>query len=122
VTSRNLSLVFDFADQSGNRAQGTHVMAEQATYTPDAGLSDPFASGTVNLTGQGTLSRVFQGVNESRIVTRSTSPALHWNRSCRAQDATVSGFDSGTLIYSDDKGGTFRLTFSGCGAPSASNN
>jgi hypothetical protein len=122
VTSRNLSLAFDFAAKSGNRAQGTHVMAEQATYTPDPGLTDPFASGSVNLSGQGTLSRVFQGVNESRIVTRTTNPALHWNRSCRAQDPTAAGFDAGTLIYTDDKAGTFRLAFSGCGAPTASNN
>jgi hypothetical protein len=121
VSSRNLSLAFDFVDKNGNRAQGTHVMAEQATYTPDAGLTNPFASGTVNLTGQGTLSRTFQGVNESRIVTRATNPLLHWNRSCRAQDPTNSGFDAGTLIYTDDKGGTFRLAFSGCGAPTATN-
>jgi hypothetical protein len=121
VTNRNLSLAFDFLDKSGNRATGTHVMAEQAIYTPDAGLTNPFASGTVNLTGQGTLSRAFQGVNESRIVTRATNPLLHWNRSCRAQDPTNSGFDAGTLIYTDDKGGIFRLVYSGCGSPTATN-
>ena len=122
VTSRNLSLAFDFADKSGNRATGTHVMTEQATYTPDAGLTDPFASGSVNLAGQGTMTRVFQGVNDSRVITRTSNPPLHWNRSCRAQDATATGFDAGTLIYTDDKGGTFRLVYSGCGAPTASNN
>jgi hypothetical protein len=97
-------------------------MSEQATYTPDPGLTNPFVSGTVNLTGQGTLTRVFQGVNQSRIVTRTTNPLLHWNRSCRATDATLSGFDAGTLIYTDNAGGVFRLAFSGCGAPTATNN
>jgi hypothetical protein len=122
VSQRNLTIAFDFKDKNGNEAVGTHVMSEQAVYTPDPGLTDPFTSGSVNLTGQGTLSRVFQGVNESRVVTRSTNPPLHWNRSCRATDATSSGFDSGTLIYTDDQNGVFRLVFKDCGAPTASNN
>lgn len=119
VTSRNLSLAFDFSDHAGNRAQGTHVMSEQATYTPDAGLTDVFASGTVVLSGQGTMMRVFQGVNQSRVVTRTTSPSLHWNRNCRAQDPLQTGFDSGVLLYSDDQGGKFTVTYSGCGSPNA---
>ena len=117
--NRDTTVAFDFSDSSGKKAQGTHVMVAQATYTPD-NAADVFAAGTFNLTGQGTLTRNFQGANQSRVVTRTTNPALHWNRACRSQNVAAAGFDAGTLIYSDDRGGKLQATWNGCGSPSIS--
>ena len=61
---------------------GTYVSTAQATYSPEAGVSNPFSRGTVTFSGQGTLSRNFGGANLSRVVTRTTNPPLHWNRGC----------------------------------------
>ena len=97
-------------------------MNEFAAYTPTAGQSDPFASGTVSLSGQGTLSRSFQGVQQSRVVARSTNPSLHWNAACRAADPTATGYDSGTVLYADDMGGTLQVVFNGCENPTITNN
>ena len=115
--TKNLTTNFAFADSGGDQAQGTYVSTAQATYSPEAGVSDPFSRGTVTFSGQGTLSRNFGGANLSRVVTRTTNPPLHWNRSCRTQTAGNIGFDSGSLIYTDDAGSSVTLKFSGCGGP-----
>jgi hypothetical protein len=115
--TKNLTTNFAFADSGGDPAQGTWISTAQATYAPQAGVSDPFSQGTVTFSGQGTLSRNFGGANLSRVVTRTTNPPLHWNRSCRTQTAGNIGFDSGSLIYTDDAGSSVTLKFSGCGGP-----
>lgn len=121
LATRNMTIAFDFSDPNQQSVQGTDTSQAVATYTPDADAGgDPFASGTVNVTGTDVLARNFQGTNTSRQITRSSNPALHWNRSCRTQDPNSSGYDAGTLIYQDSTGGSLRLTFSGCGAPTVS--
>jgi hypothetical protein len=62
------------------------------------------------------------GADQSRTVTRSTRPLLHWNASCRAANPTAPGFDSGTLIYLDNAGGSVQVTFNGCLNPTVTNN
>jgi hypothetical protein len=116
--TRNLTIAFVSQDPNQTQITGTLVSQETATYTPDSTATDPFAAGTVSLAGTSTLTRSFQGSNVTRVVTRSTNPNLHWNRSCRTQNALSSGFDSGTLIYRDDAGSTATIVYSGCGTPS----
>jgi hypothetical protein len=114
----NLTTVFDLTDSNGDRAQGTYAAVEQGTYTPDASAGvDLFASGTVNLLGTGMLSRVVNGVTQTRTVTRQTNPQLHWNRGCKAQNADSLGYDAGTLLYQDNQGSELQMQFNGCGNP-----
>jgi len=122
-SATNLTIVFNFADPNGAASQGTYTQMGQGTYTadPSAG-TDVFASGMVNLLGTGTLNRSFNGSQQSRTVTRSTNPQLHWNRSCRAQNPDSFGYDSGTLVYQDNQGSKVQLQFNGCGAPTATSN
>ena len=121
-TTRNLTIAFDQSATSNGRITGTNVMSEAAGYTLDVAEGDPFAAGVANLSGQSTLSRSFQGAEQSRTVTRSTQPSLHWNSACRAATPTAPGFDSGTLSYSDNSGGSVQVVFNGCLNPTVTNN
>jgi hypothetical protein len=121
-TTRNLTVAFDQSNNPNERITGTNVMSEAADYAPDAGQADPFAGGVVNLSGQSTLSRSFLGTEQSRTVTRSTRPPLHWSGSCRAATPTAPGFDSGTLTYVDNEGGSVQVTFNGCSNQNVTNN
>jgi hypothetical protein len=117
-SSTNLTILYDLSDQNGKRAQGTYTTMGQGIYTPDpAAGADTFALGTVNLTGQATLQRVINGANQTQTVVRQTNPNLHWNRSCRTQNADSLGYDSGTLLYQGSQGSQLKITFSGCDNP-----
>jgi hypothetical protein len=114
----NVTVAYDLTDSNGNSAVGTATIANQGQYTPDASVgSDTFAMGAVNLTGQTVLQRVINGATQSRTVTRQTNPQLHWNRSCKTQNAESLGYDSGTLLYQDTQGSQLQITFDGCKNP-----
>ena len=121
VTS--ITVAFDLTDAGRSPIQGTYSAMGLATYTPDASPEgDVFASGTASLSGTGTLTRMFDGVSQSRSITRQTNPPLHWNRGCRTQNADSPGFDFGTLVYQDDKGDKIELQFNGCGSANVTTN
>ena len=119
--TQDLKIGFTAVDVGQPQVQGTLTSKELATFTPDtgadAGAADPFASGTVSLSGTSVLDRNFQGAELSREVTRSTNPPLHWSRACRMQDPTLTGYDSGTLLYQDNAGSSLTLQYNGCAAP-----
>ncbi len=121
-TARDLTVAFDQSANTNEHITGTNVTHEAADYAPDVGQADPFAAGVVNLSGQSTLSRSFQGVDLSRTVTRSTQPPLHWNDSCRAATPTAPGFDAGTVMYVDNAAGSVQVIFNGCLNPTVTNN
>jgi hypothetical protein len=120
--THDLTIAFSFADPGQSPVQGTFVSHGTAVYTPDAGATDPFAAGMVDLSGQGTLTDNFSGLSTAHMITRSTNPPLHWNRSCRTSNANAIGFDSGTIVYSADNGNTLHVAFNGCSTPAITHN
>jgi hypothetical protein len=114
---QDLTTTFPSADPSTPQLLDVYVSKETATYTPDAGTTDPFSSGTANLDGDGQFTATFNGDQKTKDIARSTNPNLHWNRSCRTQFHGSSGYDSGTLIYDIDGPGKLALLFSGCVTP-----
>jgi hypothetical protein len=116
--THNLTVQYNLVDSNGKQAQGTWQTMGQGTYTPDASAgTDTFASGSVNLTGTGQLTRVISGVTQTRTVTRQTNPVLHWNRICKTQNPDSLGYDGGTLLYQDNQGSQLQLVFNGCSNP-----
>ena len=116
-TSINVDFAFDLNDAGRSRIQGTYTTMSQAMYTPDPTAGDDvFASGTVTLTGTGTLTRMYAGTGQSRTLTRETPTPLHWNRDCRMQNPDSTGFDSGTVLFRDNQRSRVQVQFNGCAA------
>jgi hypothetical protein len=117
-STTDLSVAFDFADPGAAHTLGTCSTKGQGTYMADPTVgTDVFAGGTVTFSGASTLSRTIAGASQSRPVARQTNSPLHWNRGCFAQNADSLGYDSGTLVYQDDRGSRVEVRFNGCGSP-----
>jgi hypothetical protein len=120
LITRDLQVAFNFVPPETTDTApitGTFVTKSTATYTP-ASAATPFAQGTLNPSGQATLSVFIEGGSVSRTITRASDPIIHWNRSCETATRPVVPFDSGAALYRDNAGATLRREFTGCGETS----
>lgn len=96
-----------------------------ATYRPDADTrgSDPSARGVVEVVRTSSLRITAPDAVRARSTTLVTDLPLHWDRACRSQDASRSGFDEGVLVATLTGAGAearvLRIVYAGCGPGAA---
>ena len=95
------------------------------TYRPDADVrgSDPGARGIVDVVRTSSLRITAPDAVRARTTTLATEAPLHWDRACRAKDATWPGFDEGVLVATLSGAGAdarvLRVVYAGCGPGAA---
>jgi len=100
------------AASNGAITQASFESSGTTTYLPDADLTPTTRSqhGTVTSSVHTTIT--YGGV--AHTWTRRAALSLHWNLSCRSAGSTLSGFDGGGVLYTDERGNALRIDFNSC--------
>ena len=97
---------------NGAITQASFESSGTTSYLPDADLTPMTRSqhGLVTSTVHTTIT--FAGA--AHVWTRRATLSLHWNLACKAESSSLTGFDGGAAVYTDDRGNTLRIDFTSC--------
>jgi hypothetical protein len=97
---------------NGTISETSVTSSGTTTYLPDADLGPTARSqhGSVTSTVHTTIT--YLGV--AHTWTRRSAMSLHWNLSCKTAGSTMSGFDGGGVLYTDERGNALQITFTSC--------
>lgn len=97
---------------NGTISQASFKSSGTTTYLPDTDLAPSTRSlhGTVTSTVHTTIT--YLGV--AHTWTRRAALSLHWNLNCKTAGSTMSGFDGGGVLYTDERGNALQINFTSC--------
>ena len=100
------------AASNGAITQASFESSGTTTYLPDADLKPTTRSQHGSVTSSVHTTITYGGV--AHTWTRRAALSLHWNLSCRSAGSTLSGFDGGGVLYTDERGNSLRIDFISC--------